>query len=86
MSHIFIHYFQHIEHQKCLLNEILPVLDGNYINVSPILPMVLFRDNSTGYGISLARYQPVIDYSTNSFACVGAFYGENSITDNASSI
>jgi len=50
------------------------------------LPMVLFRDSSTGYGISLARYQPVIDYSTNSFACVGAYYGENSITDNASSI
>ena len=43
MSHIFIHSFQHFEHQKCLLNEILPVLDGNYINVSPILSMVLFR-------------------------------------------
>ena len=50
------------------------------------LPLVMFRDKTTGYSISLARYKPVIDQSTNSYACVGAYYGENSINSNASSI
>ena len=50
------------------------------------LPMVMFRDKTTGYSISISRYKPVIDYSTNSFACVGAFYGENTVNNNASSI
>ena len=50
------------------------------------LPLVMFRDQTTGYSLSIARYKPVIDYSTNSFACVGAFYGTNSINSNASSI
>ncbi len=50
------------------------------------LPIIIFRDSTTGYSMSLARYKPVIDYSTNSYACVGAFYGENSVNSNASSI
>ena len=50
------------------------------------LPMVMFRDKTTGYSLSISRYKPVIDYSTNSYACVGAFYGENSLNKNASSI
>ena len=50
------------------------------------LPMVMFRDKTTGYSISIARYKPTIDYSTTSYACVGAFYGSNTINSNASSI
>lgn len=50
------------------------------------LPMVLFRDKTNGNSISLSRYKPVIDYESNSYACVGAFYGKNSINDDASSI
>ena len=50
------------------------------------LPLAMFRDKTTGYSISIARYKPVIDYSSNSYACVGAFYSENSLNSNASSI
>ncbi len=50
------------------------------------LPMVMFRDKTTGYSISIARYQPVIDYSSNSYACVGAFEGSNTVNSNSSSI
>ncbi len=50
------------------------------------LPIVMVRDSSTGYSISLARYKPVIDYTTNSYACVGAYEGSNSINSSASSI
>ena len=50
------------------------------------LPMVMFRDKTTGYSISLSRYKPVIDYSTTSYACVGAYCGENTVNSNASSI
>ena len=48
--------------------------------------MVMVRNKKSGYTISLARYQPVIDYYSNSYACVGAYEGSNSVTSDASSI
>lgn len=50
------------------------------------LPMSMVRDNSTGYSVSVARYQPVIDYKSNSYACVSIHKGKNSGGDAKSSV
>ena len=50
------------------------------------LPMTMFRNTKTGYTVSLSRYQPVIDYDSNSYACVGAFFSKTSSGDDKSSI
>ena len=50
------------------------------------LPQVMFRDKTTGYSVSIARYKPVIDYASNSFACVSVHKGLTSGGDNKSSI
>ena len=43
------------------------------------LPLAMMRDTSSGFSVSLARYQPVIDYATNSYACVGIYDSKNSL-------
>ena len=50
------------------------------------MPMVMMRNAKTGYAASLARYQPVIDYSTDSYAAVSVHNGETSSGDQAASI
>ena len=50
------------------------------------MPMVMMRNSKTGYAASLARYQPVIDYSTDSYASVSVHNGETSSGDQAASI
>lgn len=42
------------------------------------LPMAMFRNKNNGYTVSLARYQPDIDYQTNSFASIGIFKDKTS--------
>lgn len=50
------------------------------------LPMSMVRDNNTGFSVSVARYQPVIDYLTNSYACVSVHEGLTSGGENHSSV
>ena len=50
------------------------------------LPMVMMRDSTTGHAVSIARYQPVIDYSTESYASVSVHNGETSSGETAASI
>ena len=50
------------------------------------LPMSMVRDSKTGYSVSVARYQPVIDYASNSYACVSIHKGKNSGGDAKSSV
>ena len=50
------------------------------------LPMSMVRDSKTGYSVSVARYQPVIDYQTNSYACVSVHEGLTSGEEKHSSV
>ena len=50
------------------------------------MPIVMMRDSRSGYTASIARYQPVIDYSTDSYAAVSIHNGETSSGDAAASI
>lgn len=50
------------------------------------LPLCMVRDDKTGYSVSLARYKPVIDYKTNSYACVSVHKGLTSSGEKKSSI
>lgn len=50
------------------------------------LPMSMVRDSRTGYSVSVARYQPVIDYATNSYACVSVHQGQTSGGEKHSSV
>lgn len=50
------------------------------------LPLAMYRDTTSGYAVSLARYQPIIDQKSNSFACVGIYKGSNSSGEAASSV
>ena len=59
---------------------------GIYQETQTGLPMAMFRDPSTGYALSLARYQPVIEYKSNSFASMVVNKGTNSSGDAYSSV
>lgn len=50
------------------------------------LPMAMIRHKTSGYTLSLARYQPVIDYSTNSFASISIHRDKSSSNTPHSSI
>ena len=50
------------------------------------MPIVMMRNSQTGYTAALARYQPVIDYSTDSYAAVSIHNGETSSGDAHASI
>lgn len=50
------------------------------------LPLAMMYDKERGFAVSLARYRPVIDYQSNSFACVGIHYGLNSSSEEYSSV
>lgn len=50
------------------------------------LPMGFIRDKNTKYSFSLARYQPTIEYHSNSYASVSVHKGLNSGGDNTSSV
>lgn len=50
------------------------------------LPMAMMRHKTNGHTISLARYQPVIDYSTNSFASISIHRDQSSSNTPHSSI
>lgn len=50
------------------------------------LPMAMMHHKNTGYTVSLARYQPVIDYLSNSFACVSIHKDLSSSATNHSSV
>ena len=50
------------------------------------MPMVMMRDAETGYVTSIARYQPVIDYSSGSYASVSVHNGETSSGEEGASI
>ena len=50
------------------------------------LPIALMRDGSSGYSISLARYQPIIDLSNSYYASVSIYEGTTSLGSSLSSL